>query len=226
MRGTLIVAGAQLIQAFHWVIFVFGAFLIITAIKMLIMAAAKPDIENNVVVRTVRRFLRVTNDYDGRRFFTRRDGALWATPLFLVLVVIEFTDLVFAVDSIPAIFAITLDPFVVYTSNVFAILGLRSLYFALAHVVHRFHYLKYGLAIVLAMVGTKMIANGAFEAKVIPTEFTLAATAALVFGSIALSFLRRRPAEEPLSGWVPGERRAREQRSITTKEARHEVSEL
>jgi tellurite resistance protein TerC len=211
MRGLLIVAGTHLIQAFHWVVFVFGAFLIVTAVKMLVMAAAKPDLENNIVVRMVRRHLRVTDGYDGQRFLTRRDGRLWATPLFLVLVVIEFTDLVFAVDSIPAIFAITLDPFIVYTSNVFAILGLRSLYFALAHVVHRFHYLKYGLAIVLAIVGTKMIVNGAFEEKVIPTEFTLAATAALVFGSIALSLLLRRPAEEPLAGWVPGNRREREQ---------------
>jgi tellurite resistance protein TerC len=226
MRGVLILAGAHLIQAFHWVVFVFGAFLIVTAIKMLVMAAAKPDLENNVVVRTVRRYLRVTEDYDGRRFFTRRNGLLWATPLFLVLVLIEFTDLVFAVDSIPAIFAITLDPFVVYTSNVFAILGLRSLYFALAHVVHRFHYLKYGLAIVLAMVGTKMIVNGAFAEKVIPTEFTLAATAALVFGSIALSLLTRRPAEEPLSGWVPGDRRRRKQQSARMKEARHEMPDL
>jgi len=220
MRGLLILAGAHLVQAFHWVVFVFGAFLIVTAIKMLVMAAATPDLENNIVVRTVRRYVRVTDDYDGRKFFTRRNGRLWATPLFLVLAVIEFTDLVFAVDSIPAIFAITLDPFIVYTSNVFAILGLRSLYFALAHVVHRFHYLKYGLALVLAIVGTKMIVNGAFEEKVIPTEFTLAATAALVFGSIALSFLRRRPAEEPLSGWVPGDRRERERQAVTMKEVK------
>jgi len=218
MRGVLIFAGAQLIQAFHWVIFIFGAFLVVTAIKMLVMAAAKPDLENNVVVRAVRRCLRVTDQYEGQRFFVRRDGLLWATPLFLVLVVIEFTDLVFAVDSIPAIFAITLDPFVVYTSNVFAILGLRSLYFALAHVVHRFHYLKYGLAIILAMVGAKMIVNGAFGEKVIPTEFALAATAALVFGSIALSLLHPRPVEEPLSGWVPGDRRKREQQPASIKE--------
>jgi tellurite resistance protein TerC len=220
MRGVLIFAGSHLIQAFHWVVFVFGAFLVVTAIKMFVMAAAKPDLENNIVVRTARRYLRVTDGYDGKRFLTRRNGLLWATPLFLVLVVIEFTDLVFAVDSIPAIFAITLDPFVVYTSNVFAILGLRSLYFALAHVVHRFHYLKYGLAIVLGMVGTKMIVNGAFEEKVIPTEFTLAATAALVLGSIALSFLRRRPAEEPLSGWVPGDRRQPEHQPVSMKEVR------
>ena len=210
MRGLLILAGSHLIEAFHWVVFVFGAFLIVTAIKMLVMAAAKPDLENNIVVRAARRYLRVTDDFEGKRFFTRRNGLLWATPLFLVLIVIEFTDLVFAV---------TLDPFVVYTSNAFAILGLRSLYFALAHVVHRFHYLKCALAVVLAMVGTKMIVNGAFEEKVIPTEFTLAATAVLVFGSIALSFLRRRPAE-PLSGWVPGDRRKREQRSLSMKEVK------
>jgi tellurite resistance protein TerC len=136
---------------------------------------------------------------------------LYATPLFMVLVLIEFSDLVFAVDSIPAIFAITQDPFIVFTSNVFAILGLRSLYFALAGIVHRFHYLKYGLALVLAVIGAKMILNGFFGDKVIPTEAALAATALLIGGSIVLSLLRKpRPGEETEAlsvGWVPGSRR-------------------
>jgi tellurite resistance protein TerC len=220
MRGLLILAGVQVIEAFHWAVFVFGGFLILTAIKMLVMADARPDLDNNVVVRLVRGRLRMTDGYEGRRFFIRRNGMLWATPLFLVLVLIEFTDLVFAIDSIPAIFAITRDPFIVYTSNVFAILGLRSLYFALSHVVHRFHYLKYGLAVVLVLVGAKMIVNGAFGEKVIPTEFALAATAVLIFGSIAVSFLRRGPAGEPLTGWVPGERGRRQPESISAEEVR------
>jgi tellurite resistance protein TerC len=208
MRGGMIFLGAQLIQSFHWIIFVFGAFLILTAIKMLVMADAKPDLQNNIVVRTMRRRMRITEDFEGQRFFTRRNGLLYATPLFMVLVLIEFSDLVFAVDSIPAIFAITQDPFIVFTSNVFAILGLRSLYFALAGIVHRFHYLKYGLALVLAVIGAKMILNGVFGDKVIPTEAALAVTALLIGGSIVLSLLRKpRPGEEAAAlsvGWVPG----------------------
>jgi tellurite resistance protein TerC len=216
MRGTMIFLGAQLIQSFHWIIFLFGAFLIFTSIKMLVMAEAKPDLENNIVVRLIRGRLRVTPGYHGQKFFVRQNGLLYATPLFMVLVLIEFSDLIFAVDSIPAIFAITRDPFIVFTSNVFAILGLRSLYFALAGIVHLFHYLKYGLALVLAVIGTKMILNGTFGEKVIPTEGTLAITAMLIGGSILLSLLRKPVPGEALAalpvGWVPGsgeaERRA------------------
>jgi tellurite resistance protein TerC len=208
MRGGMIFLGAQLIQSFHWIIFVFGGFLILTAIKMLVMAEAKPDLENNIVVRAMRKRMRITKEYHGQRFFIREGGLLHATPLFMVLVLIEFSDLVFAVDSIPAIFAITRDPFIVFTSNVFAILGLRSLYFALAGIVHRFHYLKYGLALVLAVIGTKMILNGVFGDKVVPTEAALAVTALLIGGSIALSLLRKpKPGEEAQAlpvGWVPG----------------------
>ena len=208
MRGGMIFLGAQLIQSFHWVIFVFGAFLILTAIKMLVMADATPDLQNNIVVRLMRKRMRITEDYRGQRFLVREKGLLHATPLFMVLVLIEFSDLVFAVDSIPAIFAITRDPFIVYTSNVFAILGLRSLYFALAGIVHRFHYLKYGLALVLAVIGAKMILNGVFGDKVIPTEAALAVTALLIGGSIALSLLRKpKPGDEAPAlpaGWVPG----------------------
>jgi tellurite resistance protein TerC len=208
MRGFLIALGAQLIVTFHWIVFVFGAFLIFTGIKMLLMVNAKPDLGNNWLLRLMRRRLRVTDEYHQEKFFIRCDGLLWATPLFLVLVLIEFTDLVFAVDSIPAIFAITQDPFIVYTSNVFAILGLRALYFALAGVIHRFHYLKYGLSLVLVVVGGKMILNGAFGEKVVPTEIALAITAVLILGSIALSLIKTRgraaTASAPVTGWVPG----------------------
>jgi tellurite resistance protein TerC len=222
MRGGMIFLGAQLIQSFHWVIFVFGAFLILTGIKMLVMAEAKPDLENNIVVRAMRRRMRITQEYRGQRFFVRENGLLYATPLFMVLVLIEFSDLVFAVDSIPAIFAITRDPFIVFTSNVFAILGLRSLYFALAGIVHRFHYLKYGLALVLAVIGTKMILNGIYGDKVIPTEAALAVTALLIGGSILVSLLRKPEAGEAApslpAGWVPGSGRIGNQRKETASE--------
>jgi tellurite resistance protein TerC len=209
MRGIMIFLGAQLIETFHWVVFVFGGFLIFTAIKMLVLAESKPDLENNIVIRLMRRRFRMMENFEGQKFFVRQGGLLFATPLFMVLVLIEFSDLVFAVDSIPAIFAITTDPFVVYTSNVFAILGLRSLYFALASVVDRFHYLKYALSLVLLLIGTKMIVNGVFGEKIIPTELALLLTALLIGGSILLSLLRPRPeigaGGLPMpTGWVPG----------------------
>jgi len=212
LRGAMIWLGATLIAEFHWIVFVFGAFLLLTGVKMLIAADAKPDLGRNFVLRAARRHLRVTSDYHGERFFVRRPvgqqgDALWVTPLFLVLLLIEFSDLVFAVDSIPAIFAVSQDPFIVYTSNVFAILGLRALYFALAGVIPLFRYLKYGLSLVLVVIGAKMILNGVFGEKVIPTEIALAITVALVGGSIVLSLLRRPvgDATAPLpSGWVPG----------------------
>jgi tellurite resistance protein TerC len=203
LRGMLILAGAQLIHSFHWIIYLFGAFLIFTGIKMLVLADAKPDISGNIIVRLVRRWLRVSDVYDGKRFVTRRDGLTYATPLLLVLAVIEFTDLIFAVDSIPAIFAVTDDPFIVYSSNVFAILGLRALYFALAGIVHRFHYLKYGLALVLVAIGGKMIANGLYGPDFVPTEAALLVTASLIGGSILLSLLQPAPTQAP-TGWVPG----------------------
>jgi len=155
--------------------------------------------------------LPVTDAYEGRRFFVRRNGVLHATPLFLVLVMVEFTDLVFAVDSIPAILAITQDPFIVYTSNVFAILGLRALYFALAGVVKRFVYLKYALSLILVLVGLKMTVNHLYGGRVIPTKVALLITGVLVGGAIILSLLRTRapePSEAPPmpTGWVPGSR--------------------
>ena len=203
MRGALIYFGSELIAQFHWIIYVFGAFLTASGIKMLIAVDAEPDVENSRLVRFMRSRFRVTKTFEGQSFFVRRDGQLWITPLFLVLILIEFTDLVFAVDSIPAIFAITTDPFIVYTSNVFAILGLRALYFALAGIIHRFRYLKYGLSLVLIVIGAKMLLVDIYK---MPTSIALGLTAALIGGSILLSLIKtaRDPADATHRGWVPG----------------------
>jgi tellurite resistance protein TerC len=170
MRGAMIAAGAYLIEHFHWIIYVFGAFLVFTGIRMAREQAHDLETETNPVIRLVRRLVPVTAAFHGQRFFVKqlvRDRLTWvATPLFVVLVLVETTDLIFAVDSIPAIFAVTNDPFIVYTSNVFAILGLRALYFLLADVIHRFHYLKIGLSVVLVFVGTKMLASDVYEVPV------------------------------------------------------------
>ena len=160
MRAVMIGAGALLVEKFHWIIYIFGAFLVYTGIKMFKQGESDVDPEHSPVVRFVRRFIPIARGYDGQKFFTRIDGKLHGTLLLLVLATVEFTDLVFAVDSIPAIFGITTDPFIVYTSNVFAILGLRTFYFLLAGVVEKFHYLKIGLAIVLTFVGVKMLTEG------------------------------------------------------------------
>jgi len=157
MRGMFIGMGAYLIQKMSWIMYVFGAFLVITGIRMANRQDEQFDAERNILLRGARRFLRVTSQYDGQKFFTKENGVTAATPLFLVLLLVEFTDLVFAVDSIPAIFAVTTDTLLVFTSNVFAILGLRSLYFLLAGVIHKFVYLKYGLAAILTFVGCKML---------------------------------------------------------------------
>lgn len=157
MRLTLIFVGATLINRFHWIIYIFGGFLVYTGIKMFRQQDTDIQPENNPVVKIVTRFIPITHHYDEQKFFTRINGKLTGTLLLLVLVIVEVTDLVFAVDSIPAIFAITTNTFIVYTSNVFAILGLRSMYFLLAGVVEKFHYLKMGLAIVLTFIGTKML---------------------------------------------------------------------
>ncbi|HEX5512862.1 MAG TPA: TerC family protein [Gammaproteobacteria bacterium] len=210
LRATLILTGAAIIEAFHWVIYLFGAFLIFTGIKMLIAVGEEPDIENNRVVGFMRRHFRVTDDFVGSRFFVVQNGVRYMTPLFMVLILVELSDVVFALDSIPAIFAITTDPFIVYTSNVFAILGLRALYFALAGIIHRFHYLKYGLSLVLLVVGVKMILNAWFGTTVIPTEIALLITAVLIGGSVLFSMWKTRgmPADESTATagrwWVPG----------------------
>ena len=194
MRAILIFAGTSLIMEFRWIIYIFGAFLIFTGIKMALTADKEPDIQANPVVRFVRQHVRVTEGYEGKRFFTRRNGLLYVTPLFLALVMVEVTDLIFAVDSIPAIFAITTDPFIVYTSNVFAILGLRALYFALAGIIRRFHYLKYGLSLTLVFVGAKMVLVDVWK---VPTALALGITVLLIGGSILLSLLRPRRTTEP-----------------------------
>lgn len=209
MRAALIVTGAAIIETFHWVIYVFGAFLMFTGAKMLVTVGQEPNLEENRINRFMRSRFRVTEGFEGQKFFVRRAGVLYITPLLIVLVLIEFTDLVFALDSIPAIFAITTDPFIVYTSNVFAILGLRALYFALVGIIHRFHYLKYGLSLVLVAVGAKMILN-AYFGKVVPTELALLITAVLIGGSMLVSVIKTRAvpteeaAREAARWWVPG----------------------
>jgi tellurite resistance protein TerC len=187
MRAALIAVGATLLKEFHWIIYVFGAFLIFTGIKMARHRNEQLHPERNPVVRLVRRLMPVTDHYEGDKFFIRRAGRLMATPLLLVLLMVESTDLVFAVDSIPAIFAVTNDPFIVYTSNVFAILGLRSLYFVLAGVIHQFHYLKLGLSVVLTFVGLKMVLVDIYK---IPTIASLAVIALILIIAVAASLYR------------------------------------
>ena len=166
MRAIFILVGGAFLAKFHWAIYVFGAILVVTGIKLLVQRNQHYDPASNPVVRLFTRFFPVSDRYDGERFFTRHGGKLAATPLFLALLVVEATDVVFAVDSIPAIFAITKDPFIVFTSNIFAILGLRSLYFLLAGVIDRFRYLKPGLAFVLVFVGTKMLGADLYKVPV------------------------------------------------------------
>jgi tellurite resistance protein TerC len=157
MRAIMILAGSWIVSEFSWVLYLFGAFLLFTGIKMLVTADSEPDVANNPVLRFARRHLRVSEGEHGEDFTVMKNGVRYVTPLFLVLILIEVTDVVFAVDSIPAIFAITTDPFIVFTSNMFAILGLRALYFLLVDVADRFHLLKYGLAAVLSFIGAKML---------------------------------------------------------------------
>ena len=201
MRGTFIGLGTLLLARFHWVIYVFGAMLVVTGIRMAFKQDEEFDGENNVIVRSARRALPFTSRYDGQRFFTLENGRRVATPLFLVLILVEFTDLIFAIDSIPAIFAVTSDPFLVYTSNIFAILGLRSLYFLLADVVHRFHYLKYGLAIILTFVGVKMLIEGWYH---IPIFVSLGVIVAVLGLSVLLSLLRPQSAMQVPVGETEG----------------------
>ena len=198
MRAVIIFAGVSLIAKFHWLLYVFGAFLLFTGLKMWWFAGEKPDLAANPVVKWVRGHMKVTNELHGERFFVMKaESGTWvryATPLFLVLVMVEITDLIFAVDSIPAIFAITTDPFIVLTSNVFAILGLRAMYFLLADMADRFSLLKYGLAIVLMLVGVKMIFVDVIK---IPVWLSLGAVATIITASIVLSL--RKDARERLA---------------------------
>ncbi len=198
MRGAMIGAGAYLIKQFHWIIYVFGGFLVITGVRMATQDEHAIEPESNPVIRLVRRFIPVTDHYHGQNFFVReaeRPGGVMrraATPLFVVLVLVETTDLIFAVDSIPAIFAVTQDPFLVYTSNVFAILGLRSLYFLLAGVIHKFHYLKLGLSVVLVFVGAKMLLTDVYK---VPVALSLGVIALVLLLSVAASLVFPKGAE-------------------------------
>lgn len=187
MRGILIAVGAALLKEFHWIVYVFGGFLIFTGVKMALHRDAELHPEKNPLVRLFRRLIPITEVYEGERFLIRRAGKWMATPLLLVLVMVESTDLIFAVDSIPAIFAVTDDPFLVYTSNVFAILGLRSLYFVLAGVIDKFHYLKLGLSAVLTFVGLKMLLIDVYK---IPVLVSLAVIATILTAAVIASLLR------------------------------------
>lgn len=186
LRAAFIVVGVELIHKFHWLIYVFGAFLIYSGIRFFKNDDIKVDPDKNLLVRLARKIFPVTPDFQGDNFFVRRDNKLWATPLFIVVILIEATDLVFAVDSIPAILAISNDSFIVYTSNVFAILGLRSLYFALAGIEKYFVYLKYGMAVVLLFVGIKMCIADFLK---IPIEISLSFIVLTLFASVVASML-------------------------------------
>ncbi|MGA7954264.1 MAG: TerC family protein [Gloeobacterales cyanobacterium] len=192
MRATMILAGAALLKEYHWIIYIFGAFLIFTGIKMATHKDEELHPENNPVIKLVRKLIPVTKNYEKDHFFVRHAGKLMATPLFLVLIMVETTDLVFAVDSIPAIFAVTQDPFIVYTSNVFAILGLRSLYFVLAGVIDKFYYLKMGLAVILTFVGVKMTLVDIYK---IPTPASLGVIASVLAVAVVASLFRARKLE-------------------------------
>ena len=189
LRALMIILGAWLIAQFHWVLYVFGAFLLVTGIKMFVFADQEPDLAKNPLLTWVRKHMRITNDYHGDKFWIMDKGVRWFTPMFLVLVLIEFSDVIFAMDSIPAIFAITNDPFIVFTSNIFAILGLRALYFLLADMAERFHLLKFGLAVVLMFVGTKMLIVEWFK---IPVAVSLGVVVAVIGTSILLSLIATR----------------------------------
>src|SRR5688572_14867670 len=198
MRGTFIIVGAWLIEEFHFIIYIFGGLLVLTGIRMAVREEKPFDGEDNPIVKLVRRIVPLVPHYDGNKFFTFSNGRRFATPLLLVLVLVEFTDLVFAIDSIPAIFAVTTDPFLVYTSNVFAILGLRSLYFLLAGVIDKFRFLRYGLAFILTFVGIKMLLADAVH---IPTMLSLVVVAGGLIVAIIASLLI--PAAEPENAEEP-----------------------
>jgi tellurite resistance protein TerC len=195
MRGVMIAAGALLITRFSWIIYVFGAFLLLTGIKMIWKREAEIHPERNPVVRGFKRLMPVTRRYQGDHFFIRRRGIWAATPLFIVLLTVELTDLVFAVDSIPAIFAVTTDPFIVYTSNVFAILGLRSLYFALSGALEKFHHLKVGLGLVLGFVGVKMLLS--HSPWKIDTLVSLGVILGILTTTVLTSLVRPRKSDSP-----------------------------
>ncbi|MEQ1877079.1 MAG: TerC family protein [Bdellovibrionia bacterium] len=187
-RAIFIVAGIALISKFGWLMYVLGGFLVVIGIKMFFKGDDdEVDPEHNPVLRLLRKFMPVTSTYEGNRFFVPKEGRLWATPLFVVLIAVETTDVIFAVDSIPAVLAITLDPFIVFTSNIFAILGLRSFFFLLSGIMRFFHYLSYGVSAILVFIGVKMLIADYYH---VPIAVTLSTMAGLLFVSIVLSILR------------------------------------
>ncbi|CAD7731002.1 Putative membrane-bound redox modulator Alx [Xanthomonas hydrangeae] len=187
LRAIMIFAGSVLLTKFHWLLYVFGAFLLLTGIKMWFSAGKEPDLEANPVLRWMRGHLRLSPQYDGNLLSVIKDGKRWFTPLFVVLILIAVIDVIFAVDSIPAIFAITTDPFIVLTSNVFAVLGLRAMFFLLAGMADRFHLLPYGLAVILVFIGTKMMIIDLYK---IPVLVSLAVVVLILIFTIVLSLLR------------------------------------
>ena len=194
LRGLMIGLGATLIAEYGWVLYVFAAFLIFTGVKMLVTEEKEMDLASNPVLRFMRKRFRVTDTLHGNSFFVKLDGMRYMTPLFLALVLIEIADLVFAVDSVPAVFAITADPYIVYTSNIFAILGLRALYFALAAVLHRFEYLKQALAILLVFIGSKVFVADLFGWQKFPASWSLGITFAILGAGVGYSLWRTRKA--------------------------------
>jgi tellurite resistance protein TerC len=186
LRAVMILVGAWAISRFHWILYVFGAFLVFTGIKMWWAAGQEPDLESNPALRWLRRHIRIAPDFDGEKLFTKVEGVRTATPLFVVILLIGVVDVIFAVDSIPAIFAITTDPFIVLTSNAFAILGLRAMYFLLAGMHEKFHLLSYGLALVLLLIGAKMLLVDVYK---VPVLWSLAATVVILAASMGASLL-------------------------------------
>lgn len=186
MRFIFITLGVWLVAKFHWILYLFGMFLVYTGLKILFVADEEPDLENNPLLRWSRKHLRITKELVGERFFIKKDGLLYVTPLFIILMLIEFSDVIFAVDSIPAIFAITNDPFIIYTSNIFAIFGLRSIYFLLARMAELFHFLKYGVALILVFIGFKMLVGYWFK---VPAVITLAVIVVTLGISVLISHI-------------------------------------
>ena len=193
LRTVMILLGSWLISEFHWLLYVFGAFLLVTGIKMWWAAGQEPDLEGNPALKLLRRIVPVSGSFDGEKFFTRENGKRIATPLLLVVLLVGVIDVIFAVDSIPAIFAITTDPFIVLTSNIFAILGLRAMYFLLAAMATKFHLLSYGLAVILAFIGTKMLLIDVYK---IPVLVSLGVVVAILAATMALS-LKTAPRLQP-----------------------------
>jgi tellurite resistance protein TerC len=194
MRAILIWLGAILLARFHWILYLFGLLLLVTGVKMLLFAGHEPDLAKNPVLRWMRGHLRITEHYHGERFFVTLEGLRHATPLFMVLVLVEVTDLIFAVDSIPAIFAVTRDPFIVFTSNIFAILGLRAMYFLLADMAQRFHLLKYGLAGILIFIGAKMLLLDVYK---IPVGVALGVVGLILAVAVVASLMTSKPGQAP-----------------------------